>query len=229
LIEISKDDRELGRFAILLAALAAFMCLVPFVSEKGIGLIALRIGTTLLMAAAAYSVSERRWQLVVAVILATPSFISHSLDPYLGEQTALSIRMGMSSALFFYIAVLISIFLLKQQRVSADMVLGAINVYLLAAIAFAFLHAFMEVLKPGAYLYRDESISAVLKGHPEVHALAFLLYFSVVTLTTLGYGDMSPAIPGARMLCSLEAVIGQLFVAVFIARLVSLHVGSRKH
>jgi voltage-gated potassium channel Kch len=54
-----------------------------------------------------------------------------------------------------------------------------------------------------------------------------LLYFSVVTMTTLGYGDISPAMPAARMLCSFEAVIGQLFVAIFIARLVSLHIGRK--
>jgi len=82
-------------------------------------------------------------------------------------------------------------------------------------------------VKPGSYLYQGESLSVALKGHPEVDALAFLLYFSVVTLTTLGYGDIAPAVPAARMLCSLEAVIGQLFVAVFIARLVSLHIGGR--
>ena len=53
------------------------------------------------------------------------------------------------------------------------------------------------------------------------------IYFSVVTLTTLGYGDITPAIPAARMLCSLEAVIGQLFVAVFIARMVALQIVGR--
>ena len=107
------------------------------------------------------------------------------------------------------------------------MILGAINVYLLFAIAFMFLHAFVEVGNPGAYLYQGESLSVALKGHHEVDSLAFLLYFSIVTLTTLGYGDIAPAIPAARMLCALEAVIGQLFVAIFIARMVSLHIGQK--
>ena len=87
--------------------------------------------------------------------------------------------------------------------------------------------AFVEISHPGSYLYQGDSLSAVLKGHFEVGALAFLLYFSLVTLTTLGYGDIAPAVPAARMLCSFEAVIGQLFVAVFIARLVSLHIGRK--
>jgi hypothetical protein len=135
--------------------------------------------------------------------------------------------MGLSAVFLAYVAVLIFVFLLKQERVSADMILGAINVYLLLALAFMFIHTFVEVVRPGSYLYQGESLSAALKGHPEIDALAFMLYFSLVTLTTLGYGDIAPAVPAARMVCSLEAVTGQLFVAVFIARLVSLHIGSR--
>jgi voltage-gated potassium channel Kch len=221
------EDREFGRFTILLCTLATFMCVLPFVSEAGVGITILRIGNSLLLLAAVYSVSERRWHLVLAILLAVPAIAAQMIPTLLGEQGTLMLRMGMSALLLTYIAILISVFLLKQNRVSADMILGAINVYLLFAIAFMFLHAFVEVSTPGSYLYQGESLSAVFKGHPEVEALAFLLYFSVVTMTTLGYGDIAPAVPAARMLCSLEAVIGQLFVAVFIARLVSLHIARK--
>jgi len=217
------NDREFGRFTILLCALLIFMCALPFLSGTGIGLILLRVGTTLLLFSAVYSVSERRWQLILAIVLGLPA-LAAQLDPdFLGRQVSLALRMGMTSALLGYIAGLICVFLMKQTRVSADIIIGAINVYLLFAIAFTFLHAFVELLHPGAYQYLGESLSSALEGHTEVSALAFLLYFSVVTLTTLGYGDISPVVPAARMLCSLEAVLGQLFIAVFVARLVSLH------
>jgi voltage-gated potassium channel len=221
------QDSEFGRFTILLCALASFMCVLPFVSETGTGIIVLRIGTSLLLLAAVYSVSERRWHLILAIVLAFPAIAAQMLPGLLGEQGTLMVRLGASAVFLAYITILISVFLLKQDRVSADMILGGINVYLLFAIGFMFIHAFVEVLNPGSYLYQGESLSAVLKGHPEIDALAFLLYFSVVTLTTLGYGDMAPAVPAARMLCSLAAVIGQLFVAVFIARLVALHIGHK--
>lgn len=221
------EDSEFGRFTILLGALGTFMCVLPFMSEAGVGAIALRIATSLLLLAAVYSVSEKRWPLILAVALALPAIGAQMAPSLLGEHGTLMVRMGTSAVLLIYIAVLISVFLVRQERVSGDMILGAINVYLLAAIAFMFLHAFVEITKPGAYLYQGESLSVALKGHPEVDALAFLLYFSIVTLTTLGYGDIVPAIPAARMLCSLEAVIGQLFVAVFIARMVSLHISGR--
>jgi len=221
------EDSEFGRFTILLSALLVFMCLVPFVSEVGSGVIVLRIGTSLLLLVAVYSVSERRWHLILAIAIAFPALIAHLIPTLFGEPGTLAVRIGMSAVLLGYIAILISVFLLKQDRVSADMILGAINAYLLFAVCFMFLHAFVEILKPGAYLYQGESLTAALKGHAEIEALAILLYFSMVTLTTLGYGDIAPAMPASRLLCSLEAVIGQLFVAVFIARLVSLHISHK--
>ena len=181
----------------------------------------------MLLLAAVYSVSEKRWQLILAAALALPALSAQMAPALLGEHGTLMVRMGTSSVLLAYTAVLISVFLVRQERVSADMILGAINVYLLFAIAFMFLHAFVEIVNPGAYLYQGESLSVALKGHPEVDALAFLLYFSIVTLTTLGYGDIAPAIPAARMLCSLEAMIGQLLIAVFIARMVALQIVGR--
>jgi len=221
------EQSEYGRFTILACALFAFICAVPFISEVRFGLFLLRAGMILLLIAAVYSVSERRWQLILAVVLALPPVATLALHPLLGASQALMVRMGMSALFFIYIAVLTARFLLKQDRVSADIIVGAINVYLLFAIGFTFLHAFVELVKPGAYLYQGAALGQALQGEPEIDALAFLLYFSVVTLTTLGYGDITPAIPAARMLCSLEAVIGQLFVAIFIARLVSLHISHR--
>lgn len=221
------EDAEFGRFTILLCALATFMCVLPFMSEAGVAILFLRIGTALLLLAAVYSVSERRWHLIVAIALALPGVAAQMAPSLIGEHLTLIVRMATSAALLIYIAILISVFLVRQERVSTDMILGAINVYLLFAIAFTFLHAFVEIVSPGAYLYQGESLSSVFKGHPEAGALAFLLYFSVVTLTTLGYGDITPAVPAARMLCSVEAVIGQLFIAVFIARLVALQIAHR--
>jgi len=220
-------DSEYGRFTVLLCALVGFMCVVPFISEVEAGATTLRFGTILLLLAAVYSISDQRWHRILAVALVLPAVVAQLIPSLLGEHATLMLRMGLSAVFLAYVAILIFVFLLKQERVSADMILGAINVYLLFALAFMFIHTFVEVVRPGSYLYQGESLSAALKGHPEIDALAFMLYFSLVTLTTLGYGDIAPAVPAARMLCTLEAVIGQLFVAVFIARLVSLHIGSR--
>lgn len=221
------EDREFGRFTILLCALLIFICALPFISESGFGVVALRLGTPLLLIAAVYSVSERRWPLILAIVLASPAVIAHVLPTLIGARETLLFRMVVSAVFLSYITVLLSSFLLRQERVSADMILGAMNVYLLSAIIFMFLHAIAEVARPGSYVYQGDSLTAALGGHTESHVITTLLYFSLVTLTTLGYGDISPAVPIARTLCSLEAVIGQFFVAVFIARMVAIHIGQR--
>ena len=221
------EDREFGRFAVLLCALLIFICTLPFVSESGFGVVALRYGMPLLLISAVYSVSERRWPLVLAIVFASPAVIAHLLPTLIGAHETLLFRMVVSAIFLTYIIILLSGFLLRQQRVSVDMILGAMNVYLLLAIIFTFLHVIAEIARPGSYLYQGESLTAALGGHSESHVIAFLLYFSLVTLTTLGYGDISPAMSIARTLCSLEAVIGQLFVAVFIARMVAIHIGQR--
>lgn len=221
-------DREFGRFTVLLCALLSFICALPFVSESGFGVVALRYGTPLLLISAVYSVSERRWPLVLAIVLASPAVIAHVLPTLIGAGETLLFRMVVSAIFLSYITILLSSFLLRQERVSADMILGAMNVYLLSAIIFMFLHAIAEIARPGSYVYQGDSLTASLGGHTESHMIVTLLYFSLVTLTTLGYGDISPAVPIARTLCSLEAVIGQFFVAVFIARMVAIHIGQRQ-
>ncbi len=111
------EDSEFGRFAIMLGALATFMCILPFMSEAGAGVIALRIGTTLLLLAAVYSVSEKRWQLILAVALALPALSAQMAPALFGEHGTLMVRMGTSSVLLTYTAVLISVFLVHQDRV----------------------------------------------------------------------------------------------------------------
>jgi hypothetical protein len=185
------EDSEFGRFSVLLCTLLIFMCSLPFLSETGIGFIALRIGTSLLLISAIYSVSERRWHLILAIVLALPAVAAHLVPTLLGESVALKLRMGMSALFFVYIAVLISTYLLKQDRVSADMIFGAINVYLLLAIGFMFTR--VQEIVDQALFYQGESLSIVLRGSRVTRR--FLFYFSVVTLTTLGYGDITPRSP----------------------------------
>ncbi len=221
------EDREFGRFAILLAALVIFMCGMAFVSsDEGLGPWVLRLGTILLLLAAVYTAGERRWHLIVAIGLALPALGSQLYEALVNERGFYLLRASLNASLLFYTALLVSIALVKQRRVSVDTVLGGINVYLLFAIGFMFLHGIAEVSNPGAYQYQGQILSDVIGETPGVRAAGTLLYFSVVTMTTLGYGDIVPVAPVARMLCSLEAVVGQLYVAIFIARLVALQVGQ---
>lgn len=216
-------EREIGRFAVLLAVLIGFLCVMPFTAEEGVGWVILRVGSSLLLLASVYAASDRRFHLMIAISLAVPALTAQTEADWLGDRPALLMRMGLNAALLFYVAGLILNALLRQRRISADTIFGGINVYLLLAIGFAYLHGLVELFEPGSYQEHGENLSAWFGQGHWIEELGTLFYFSTVTMTTLGYGDMAPVSAPARMLCSAEAVAGQLYVAIFIARLVALH------
>jgi hypothetical protein len=94
---------------------------------------------------------------------------------------------------------------------------GAVGVYLLFGLAWAQLYNCVEALSPGAFQVPRGDVGAAGWFSP-------LLYFSFITLTTLGYGDILAVHPAARSLAMFEALVGQLYPAILIAKLVSLQV-----
>lgn len=91
---------------------------------------------------------------------------------------------------------------------------GAIALYLLIALLFATAYEMLEAASPGAF--------AGALGHPEPFR-----YFSLIVQTSTGFGDITPVAPLARTLVTLQAVTGQIFIAVLLARLVSLELAGR--
>ena len=94
-------------------------------------------------------------------------------------------------------------------------IIGAVLLYLLIALVFVSLFTFVDLVIPKAFSGLE------LEDNREMASR--FIYFSFVTLTTTGYGDIYPIHPVARSLCNLEAIIGQLYPATLLARLVSLH------
>ncbi len=99
--------------------------------------------------------------------------------------------------------------------VTLNRVVGALSIYLLLGVVWAILFAFVQLAEPSAFHYAGRAA-----GDPIEH----LLYYSFVTLATLGYGDVAPVHAVARTLAYMEAVVGQLYIAVLIAGLVGRHV-----
>ncbi len=102
----------------------------------------------------------------------------------------------------------------RRGRVTYHRIIGAILLYILVAIAFATLFTFIGLSIPGAFKGMAFNDDAALAGE--------VFYLSFVTLTSTGYGDIVPLHPLARSLCNLESVIGQLYPATLLARLVTL-------
>lgn len=99
-------------------------------------------------------------------------------------------------------------------EITLDRIFGAISVYFLMALAWGLGYVLLENLYPGSFAGRLLAEG----GH-----VPDLVYFSYVTLTTLGYGDIVPATPVARSLSLLEATVGVLYMATLVARLVGLY------
>jgi hypothetical protein len=113
---------------------------------------------------------------------------------------------------------------LQARRVTVETVAGGICVYLLIGILWALVFTLLLIASPGSFAGGGLSIQEGAPIFSHRAQLQSLLYYSFVTLTTLGYGDITPMTPPARSLAALEAVIGQLYIAVLIARLVGLSI-----
>ena len=107
---------------------------------------------------------------------------------------------------------------------TAHRIQGAVAGYLLLSVIFAIAYSLVETIQPGSF---QMSYCSRISACGRVMNRAFY-YFSVVTLTTTGYGDITAVNPFARTLVMMEALIGQLYTAILIARLVSLHVETKR-
>lgn len=105
-------------------------------------------------------------------------------------------------------------------RITYHRVIGAILLYLTIGLTFVAAYTFVGLLFPGAFAGLTIADSPALASD--------LIYFSFVTLTTIGYGDIVPVHPIARSLCNIEGIIGQLYPATLLARLVSLELEGRR-
>jgi hypothetical protein len=111
----------------------------------------------------------------------------------------------------------------EAKKVSSDSIVGAFSGYLLTGAAFGHVYCILEALTPGSFRGM-EGLPGQLADREVGRSL--LNYFSFVTLTTVGYGDITPATPTARALACLEAVTGQFYIAVVMAELIGLKIAQ---
>jgi hypothetical protein len=109
-------------------------------------------------------------------------------------------------------------FIYQSKTVTTEVLFAAIAVYLLLAVMWEFIYSLLALLQPGAFNVPE----GLVEGHEQI-----FLYFSLVTITTLGYGDITPITEMATSLSVLESIIGQMYLVVVIAWLVGMHI-SRK-
>jgi voltage-gated potassium channel len=205
------------RFLLLLISLLALMLLEPFLFDRtGIRFL-LEIFFSIILFSSIFAVSVKKGATLIALLLALPklgttwaiSFITHPLlflfDSILGFM------------FFAYIIVLILLHIFRQEDVTLETIYGAIVVYILIGIMWVSLYNVTEVLHPQSFSMAADLATESRKA---------LFYYSFVTLTTLGYGDITPISDPAKSLAMLEAIVGQMYIAVLIARLVGMHISQ---
>ena len=201
-----------NRFAGLLGAVMVLILASPLPEGQGLGDLALAVLFTGVLIASVHTASGRGWTLAIALFLALPWVYLMWLHPVWTGDTADLVSSLLLIALCSYVLGLVLVRVLTARRVGFDEVCGGIAAYLLLAVIWAMCFAVLEATRPGSF--------GLDGARPEL-VWNDLLYFSLTTLTTLGYGDISPVSPVARIWASFEAATGSLYLAVLIARLVS--------
>ena len=172
---------------------------------------------TAIFIAIIYAVSHKKHHILIALLLALP-MLGSIWSSYFVKLSAVVVVGALCGAAFFIFAIIqILIFIYSQKEVTRDLIVGAAIVYLLMALAWSFIFGAVESLHPGSF------------SIPEIQGISTsrsFLYYSFVTITTLGYGDITPVTSLARSLCILEAVVGQLYLVVQVAWLVGVHVSQ---
>ncbi|MGE5415128.1 MAG: potassium channel family protein [Syntrophomonadaceae bacterium] len=209
-----------------LSAMLVFFALAIFVGLplETLGLIsptAVGVAITLLFVSGVVAMAGRGW---VTYLVGAAAFASLAVR-WATEVWPGRVLIVWDMALGILALALLTAFILRQVfragPITGDRIRGAILVYLLIALVWCVAYQLVDFLSPGAFRFPDQRLPAPGRLSQE------LAYYSFITLTTVGYGDITPVSPVARTLSVVEALIGQLYPAILIGRLISLQISSR--
>ena len=208
------------RFLVLLLASLTFLVATPLLGASFAGVLA---GKLLLTAMLLIAVTElQRSTFGIGLTLALAAIVADWLDAFLQQSTVAVYGIALRALLFLYVACVTLHTVLRQRAVTLDTIAGAACVYLFVGFMWAMLFALLDHIEPGSLHFPEAWMQGSAAG-----GTARYVYFSFVTLTTLGYGDIVPRTVDASGLVVAEAVIGQLYLTVLVARLVGLHLAGR--
>jgi voltage-gated potassium channel len=211
LIEVCLRDR----FLLLLISLLALMLITPLFEGLVRVTTIIDIFITAIFISTIYAVSQKKRYFLITSLLLLPVLTAMWLD-YFVNIPSLRLASDCCGILFFAFTIIIilsSIF--REEEVTLNVIYGAIVVYLLIGIMWSFIFEVIEHLHPGSFSIAPTQL---------VEGRLPLVYYSFVTITTAGYGDISPVTLTARAYSVVEAVIAQIYLVVLIARLVGTHI-----
>jgi len=199
---------------ILFFSLVGVLLLLPFVNAMPILRFALVGQYTFVMFYLVFSARHTRVLYLVDMAFVIPTLLATWFDSIYQNDFTFVASYGTMVIFFLYLQYLIIIHIMHAKKVDTNTIFGAMNIYLVAGLIWAYVYILLYHFDNGAFhLPSYEGIA---------NEVELFTYYSYTTLTTLGFGDIVPESAQARMLSVLESVFGQLYLAIVIAKLVSI-------
>ncbi len=207
---------RVGRFLFLLISILLLFVMRPFL-QGFIGIrMLLDVLFSLILFSGIFAISRKNYHLIIGLVIALPAFVIRWSAHFVESPSLMLVGHSFMILFFAYTMIILLSYLFREDEVTADAILCAVCVYFFIGLMWAFVFSVLEGLQPGSFRL----------GQAQTADVSNFVYYSFVTQTTLGYGDITPASPPARNLSLLEAIIGQLYIAVLIARLVGVHIAQ---
>ncbi len=212
-------SRNEWRHLLLLSSILLLFVITPVVEAFRHGVLIMNAVAAFVLLAGSYTLTERKRLFAVAVALSGISIMATWILLITQRPWAAILSHSCVIVLITYFSVTILDYVLGGTRITLDKIFAAVCVYLLIGYAWTFAYALIDELQPGSFVVLT---TAPLNSY--VARVLEMRYLSFMTLTTVGYGDVVPHSDAARTLAALEAVAGQIYLTVLIARLVGLHI-----
>ena len=201
----------------LLVALALLFLFFPFVEEVKGGDINISILLSLVLLSAVLAVADRKGVFFIALVLATPAIAGRWINHFRPDLVTPPVFLIAGLALIAFVVANLLLFVLRAPSVNTEVLCASISAYLMLGLLWTVAYWLVAQVTPNAFAFN----TATAPKETMVGFNAF--YFSFITLSTVGYGDITPVSRIARWLAATEAMTGLLYVTVLIARLVSLY------
>ena len=208
-------QRAETKFIWILAALMLLIILNPLLPKSGLGNILLTILFNFIILSGIVAASDEHHILRQIIVIGLVTVALDWLRTFASfAPVTLSILvLGLYTLFLSWITLILIVLITQSQQVTGNLICGAIAGYLLVGITASFIAALIETIQPGSFLSAGQPLNASGLLDP-------LLYYSLVTLFTIGYGDIIPVTPAAQSLSICLGLLGQIYLTVLVALLV---------
>lgn len=225
---IRRSGRRLAdyKFSLLLLTLFLFLAVNPFFADKPGWTFMFDALLLLVLLGNVYAVTHRPRSLIAGGLLAGGAFLSFVYADIGSNQPFEVLGFLLLGLLWLFSTGSLLGHILSRHTVTVDTLAGSVCVYLQLALVWSIVFYFIETLIPGSFNFVAEPLTGAERSRDHFEQFT---YYSFVTLTTLGYGDVLAVSAPARNLSFLEAAVGQIYLAVLVARLLGLHLAGREN